>query len=50
MKIRKIAIIGLVGLFAIAFTSCQEEEFKPSDQNRLETEKENGTGGDHDDI
>ncbi|MBL6447285.1 hypothetical protein JMN32_13280 [Fulvivirga sp. 29W222] len=36
MKIRKIALIAMLGLFGLTFTSCQEEEIVPD--NVLNTE------------
>ena len=38
MKIRKIALIAMLGMFVLAFTSCQEEEIVPDTDNVLNTE------------
>ncbi|MBL6448962.1 hypothetical protein JMN32_21810 [Fulvivirga sp. 29W222] len=38
MKIKKIALIAVLGMFGLTFTSCQEEEIIPDTDNVLNTE------------
>ena len=50
MKIKKIALIAMLGMFGLTFTACQEEEIVPGADNVLNTEGANeghdeGPGG-----
>ncbi|GAA0191944.1 hypothetical protein GCM10009122_54610 [Fulvivirga kasyanovii] len=42
MKIRKVTVIALMAIFGLAFTSCQENEINPVNDQVLNTEGNDG--------
>ena len=50
MKIKRIALITLIGVFGLAFTACQEEDVNPANDHVLNTEGDKGNENGHDDF
>ncbi|MBL6448418.1 hypothetical protein JMN32_19045 [Fulvivirga sp. 29W222] len=51
MKIKKVVLIAMLGMFGLTFTACQEEEIVPGTDNVLNTEGVNeGHSNDPDDL